>query len=47
VHAELQRRVRDFDADGAEADHAERALRQLEADELLLPGLDGFVELFA
>ena len=36
VHAELEGRVRDLDADCAETYHAERALRQLEADELLL-----------
>jgi hypothetical protein len=47
VHAELQRSVRDLDADGAEPHDAERALRQLEADELLLAGFDGFVELVA
>ncbi len=36
VHAELEGRVRDLDADRAETHDAERALRQLEADELLL-----------
>ena len=47
VHAELQCRIRDLDADCAEADDAERALRQLEADELFLASLDGLVELIA
>ena len=47
LHAQLERGVCDLDADRAEADDAERALRQLEADELLLAGLDGLVELLA
>ena len=36
LHAEMQGRVRDLDADGAEPDHAEGAPRQFVADELLL-----------
>ena len=45
--AELERRVCDLDTDRAEADHPERAPRQLEADKLLLAGLDRFRQCFA
>ena len=44
LHAELDRRVGDQAADRAEADDAERALRQLDAGELLLPLLDARFE---
>ena len=44
LHAEAQRGVGDFDADGAEADDAERAARQFEADEVLLALLDRDVD---
>ena len=40
LHAELDRGVGDEAADGAEADDAERAMRQLDAGELLLAVLD-------
>ncbi len=45
AHAEQVRCIGDFDADRAEADDAERAARQLVADELLLALLDRLVEL--
>ena len=45
AHAEQVRCIRDLDADRAEPDHAERAARQLVADELLLALLDRLVQL--
>ena len=44
-HPKRMRRVRDFDADRAETDDAERATGQFVADELLLALLDRFIEL--
>ncbi len=44
LHAEAQRRIRDFDADRAETDDAERAAGQFEADEVLLALLDRDVD---
>ena len=47
LHAELDRGVGDQAADRAEADDAERAVRQLDAGELLLAVLDPRLEVAA
>ncbi len=44
LHAQAERRVGHLDADRAEADDAERAARQLVADELLLALLDRLLD---
>ena len=46
VHAEADRGVGHQAADGAEADDAERAARQLESREVLLAGFHGLAQLF-
>ena len=46
VHAELDRRLGNVGTDGAQADHAQRAARQLHAGELLLARLGRLVHFF-
>ena len=47
LHAQFERRVCDFDADGAKSNDTECLAGQFKTDELFLAGLDGLVECFA